>query len=634
MTSNPLCRSFPRPLVHGLAKPMVHAMASLLILLASAGTTLGQGDSPAKPLKAKESKAQTWTVDRLRTEVEASIKRFETVSLEATYTHVRNVNRFSGKEPLLMNAAGSVVYRGDGERWYMRDDGYSFRAGIAKPTPSVSITGNTGKLHYTGNQRKLTLAEKGSRRRGRPRSIFWEPILTYTYLETALSQDDAEITFVGQDDGVSVVELTSAWGSDDNRWSLVVRFDIERSLMPLTQKLDYNGKLYADSKASQFARDALTGLAYPSIVETKYHQEALGIVEQTFAIAKLELPESHKAEAFDYQARLGADIVDRRSNLAWHEDPWWETMMPWLIKELGFPRYSYQYLKGFSSTGDVSIDGQDAPPIEASGWLGQPREGWDRPGRRFSVLFFWGDASYIGTPGNYWITELGQLHSLIEPFGGEVIGIASHRTSADALRKTADELMIQIPFAIDVKDDDYGMTHSAYKLNHYYSVLVVDDAGKVLVLDKNDQQPLLSAIGKVLPKDEMEALLSVIHTDPAMTRAEHDAIQSHWIKKRKATQGASRIEGNVGKPGATLTLRPQMKMLIATTPGAYMLFYDRQGVIRLQADEVTGDYSFDDLPRGLYELSVRVPTGEKDQTSITIPDDETVHVHSFWPAKD
>ncbi len=572
-----------------------------------------------------------WTVQKLARQVEQTIDRFDTVSLEAVYSQKRDVNAFvPNKKPLIVNGSGSILYRGDRERWFLKNDGYTFRIGAAELTPKTTISGNDGEVHYSGDSKRLTLAEKVSRRSGRPRSIIWETILTYPYLGRALERETSEIVFAGKADRRQVVDLESKWGTDERLWQVVVRFDTERSFLPLWQKMYYEGKLYAESSLEEIAPVEGTSDYYPAVINTKYHQKALGVIEQQYAISKFRLPKSFDEEAFRYEPPPGVDIIDRRSNLAWHSDPWWDELMPWTTRQLGFPRYKFQSLGDFRSTCDDSMEGKDAPPISASFWLGENPGGWDRDGRKFSILFFWGDASTLSQPFNKWVTELGQLARLVEPLGGEVIGIGSHRTSPDDFRRTAKELMISIPFAIDQADEGEGVTHTAYQLSHYFSVVVVDHQGKVRLLSNSDGDALMSTIGKILSKDEMEAIRSVLNIDPAMSRGEHDAIKAHWIQLRRKTPGQGKIHGRVGKKGATVKLLPQMKMLIGSNPGGYMLFQDHRGTMSVEADQATGQYEFLNLPRGVYQLSVELPDGKADKTTVVLRRDDASAQHSFF----
>ena len=328
---------------------------------------------------------------------------------------------------------------------------------------------------------------------------------------------------------------------------------------------------------------------YPERITTKYHQKALGIVDQQNTIKKLELPESFDDESFRFDAPLGADVIDRRSNLAWHVDPWWDELMPWLSRELGWPRYSFQSLNDFKSYCDPSIELAEAPPIAASNWLGEDPGPWNREDRRFSVLYLWGDASSLGDPHPRWTTELGQLADLLEPFGGEVIGIAGADTDLDELRATAAELMIRIPFAIDRQDEGNGETHTAFRLKHYFSVLVVDQQGKERLLD---DQPgaLMRVIGQCVDADELAAINAVLDIDPSMSRREHDAIKAQWIERRGRVAGRGKIYGRITPPQpATVTLLPEMKMLLGSNPGGYMKFQDHRGHVSMDADPVTGD---------------------------------------------
>ena len=73
----------------------------------------------------------------------------------------------------------------------------------------------------------------------RPQQLIWETLLTYDYLMRALKDEGSSITFAGQADGHQVVDFESTWGSDEQLWKLQVRFDVDRSLLPIAQRLEY-----------------------------------------------------------------------------------------------------------------------------------------------------------------------------------------------------------------------------------------------------------------------------------------------------------------------------------------------------------------------------------------------------------
>jgi outer membrane lipoprotein-sorting protein len=569
------------------------------------------------------------TVAELREQVEQSIGQFESVSLQATYTQTRDVNAFTGGEAKLAKGSGRLVYRGDRDRWFLRDDGFTFRMGDANLRPRTQISGFDGQFHYNGNLRRLVLAEAGTRRSARPQGMIWEPLLTYDYLLRSLHRESTVIVLDGQVEGRHVVDMESSFGSEENPYRLLVRFDTERSYLPLWQKLYLGGKLYAENSLEKIQWVPGSQQWYPALINTKYHQKALGIVEQQYVIKKMELPESFDEESFRFDAPQGADVIDRRSNLAWHDDPWWDELMPWLSKELGWPRYKFQSLDDFKSYCEPSIELADAPPIAASAWLGEDPGPWNREERRFSVLYLWGDAASLGDPHPRWTTELGQLAELIEPFGGEVIGIAGDDTDLDELRSTAAELMIRIPFAIDRQGEGNGETHAAFRLKHYFSVLVVDDEGKVRLLD---DQPgaLMRVIGECIADDELAAINSMLEIDSSMSRREHDAIKAQWIKLRRRTAGRGKVYGQITPPqAATVTLLPEMKMLFGSNPGGYMSFQDHRGQVSIDADPVTGDFEIPSLPRGVYELKVATAKGGADKATVVLEGNSDQVKHSF-----
>jgi hypothetical protein len=72
-----------------------------------------------------------------------------------------------------------------------------------------------------------------------------------------------------------------------------------------------------------------------------------------------------------------------------------------------------------------------------------------------------------------------------------------------------------------------------------------------------------------------------------------------------------------------------MQMLIGSNPGGYMLFHDRQRSVSIEVDAATGQYEFDNLPKGAYRLTALDDKGEsKEATLYLVPDDDQV-THDF-----
>ncbi len=580
---------------------------------------------------AQESESKRWTVDELAEKVQATIQRFDTVRLEAEYTQRRDSNALTGKEPVIVEGSGELLYRGDKDRWYLRDDGFTFRQGKSETFPRLTITGYDGSIHYSGDARSFKLAEEGFRTSARPKQLIWETMLTYDYLSRAFDRETARIAFVGRDDGREVVKFESSWGSESEPWRLTVSFDTSHSFLPIIQKLWYRGEPYATSQIEQLKPVPDSSQWYPQVVRTVFHRPALGIINEQYHIRDLRLPDAMSDADFKYEPPLGADVIDRRSNLAWHMDPWWDAMMPWMGSSLGWPRHSFQSLGEFRSYADEAINGRDATPIRAEHWVGGNPGGWDRKHRKFSVLYFCGDASRLIDPNPRWTTELGLLADRIEPIGGEVIGVATADTELTSLERSARELMIRFPFAIDEKSDgDYrGLTHIAYGLHHYYSVMVVDVEGKVHLVG-DGEQGLVPTIRKVISKEDSEWLADQLSIDPHLQDGEADQIKAKWIEMRESVHGRGRISGRIGPDlDGQVELVPQFRMLLASNPGGYLVLRHDGGRRVAVPDEATGDYSFDNLPRGRYELRFTDGDGGKQLTTVLLGADDDTASHSF-----
>lgn len=128
-------------------------LLAMILAIGAKATALAQADHLTD---------STWTVDRLAQGVRSAMKRFHTVLLDASYTEERDANAFSDKPLLPLTGTGSLTYRGDQERWFMRNDGYSFRSGTTVIRPNVTITGDDGQIHYRGDDQRMTYGEEVS----------------------------------------------------------------------------------------------------------------------------------------------------------------------------------------------------------------------------------------------------------------------------------------------------------------------------------------------------------------------------------------------------------------------------------------------------------------------------------------
>ena len=572
----------------------------------------------------------TWTVDQLARGVRSAMQDFDTVLLEASYTQERDANAFSKKPPLPLTGTGSLTYRGDQDRWFMRNDGYSFRIGTTEVRPNVTITGYDGQIHYSGDDQRMVLGEEGFRNEARPKSLIWETILTYSYLDRAFDRDTAKIHRSEKTEHGETIVFESSWGQPPNQWRLQANVLPERSFLPVTQQLWLNGKPYAESSLERLVPIQDTSHWRPTTIKTRYHQKALGIINEETTIRRLLLPKTFESAAFRYEPPAGIDMIDRRTNLAWHVDPWWGELAEWMGAELDWPRPRLSSLHEFRSYVNDSIDGSTAPPIKAHHWLQEKSPGkWDRPDRRFTVLFFCGDASRLIDPQPRWITELGLFAQVIEPLGGEVIGIATADTSPEAFSRAAEELMVAIPFGIDqAGETSTGKTHEAFQLQHYYSVMIIDADRKIHVLGDGDAG-IVPSIRRLLSKEDAKWFDQQIKTMSDPIRIDSDAVREKWLEVRRRTEGHGTITGVAAAAAGSVTLTPKLKLLYGNNPGGYTVVTDVGGTKQAKVDPETGIFTFTELPRGRYELKFRFVGHPEQSAEVLLRDDQDSAVQDF-----
>ena len=323
-------------------------------------------------------------------------------------------------------------------------------------------------------------------------------------------------------------------------------------------------------------------------------------------------------------------MIDRRTNLAWHVDPWWGELAEWMGTELNWPRPRLTSLSEFRSYVNDSIDGSTAPPIDVQHWLQEKAPAdLDLPDRRFTVLFICGDASRLIAPQPCWITELGLFAQVIEPIGGDAIGIATADTSPDAFADVAEELVVTIPFGIDQAGaTSTGKTHEAFQLQHYYSVLIIDADRKVPVLGDGDAG-LVPSIRRLLSKEDTKWFDQQIKTMSEAVRIDSDAVREKWFEVRRQTEGRGTITGVAGAAAGSVTLSPILKLRYGNIPGGYTVVTDVGGMKQAKVDAETGIFIFTELPRERCELTFRLVGHPEQSAEVLFRDHQDSAVQDF-----
>ena len=105
----------------------------------------------------------------------------------------------------------------------------------------------------------------------------------------------------------------------------------------------------------------------------------------------------------------------------WHADPWWNDLAPWLKKELHWPHPSLLALWEIPSYTDGSVKGKQAPPLISAEWINGRNPGaWDRPGRKVTLVYFYGGR--LINPHPKWVNA---VRELLRQFGPQ--GTGCHR---------------------------------------------------------------------------------------------------------------------------------------------------------------------------------------------------------------
>jgi beta-lactamase regulating signal transducer with metallopeptidase domain len=570
--------------------------------------------------------------------IEQAMQRFISVDYTAEYAEQRDANAFrDGVDPLLLDGTGGYTFRSDGRRWFADERGFMYTIGTSDIRPTRAVSGFDGTVHYVRDGGIVTLGEDHlAVERCAPAHVFWEIGRNWSWLKAALIDTTARIVDRPMIDGHRCIAVHSAWSPAWAGTTFV--FDVvispEQSYLPLKCTISENGQPEDEWQVSELGQ-IVEGTWYPRVIQTS-HRRGLPVRSRQLTITSFALRSDFKDADFVYAAPAGIDVVDYPRGAVYFNDPWQPVVGPWLRDRFDFPTPWLEPTDDIGSHCDGTIHGQPVPAIEATEWIGDDPGPWNRPGRQYTILFFFGGRLISPTP--QWIAGLKALQQKYGEAGVELIGVASS-SSAEDVRQTVRELNIAFPVAIAAPSDkagSYGRTHDDFGLPTYTGVFVVDPQGIVHVV-KNPQpagdaqlalEPLIQKL-LGLPPGEFA------RDEDGLSIEDWRATINEWRRLRAAAPGQARMVGSVmyNHPltrlpdygNVTVTLTPLLRVVSGHTPHGHTVHSEDSQAVRTKCDR-DGRFEFTDLRKGTYTLTTTAANYEKHEQIVAVPTNEAVSV--------
>jgi hypothetical protein len=455
-----------------------------------------------------------------------------------------------------------------------------------------------------------------------------------------LRDEQAKLVDTTRIDGIDclVVEITFTRG--DRSWKYSLTVAPERSWLPLVFRRTENGETTIRHTLDQLEEANGVWVA-KRILTTRYQDSKVSQSRET-RIRRINTKPGFNDDSFAPPIQLGTNVLDRRVGYGWHEDPWWNDLKPWLLKEFGWPRPDLFELHSVCHYGECPLDGKPAPAVEPAEWLTADPGGWDRPERKLTLLYFYGGGLITPTPK--WMAAVQELHRRYQKYGFEVIALAAETSSPEVPRQAAKELGVKFPIGIDQKGDSgYGKTFVAYGLESYHGMMFVDHEGIVRPCPYGDSSKVTVA-GKEFKISHMEAKVidllkkaGVENVEPQVLPPDifdiktHNEVLAEWRRLRAAAPKDASVVGRVtfnGAPvaAAAIKLQPSMTIMSSNTGHGFMLFPDRAGTITVPTLP-DGTYEIKNLTKGEYKLTCSAKGFKNRNRTILIGDDlPTVNV--------
>lgn len=577
-----------------------------------------QAQPEDQPVSTRE-KADAWTPARLADAVERSMKRATESELTVKYYERRNVNAWNGEPTLWVGSEGRYVFRSDARRWFFDGLEFTARAGTSDIAPVRRQSVFDGRNHYSRHRGAIVIGEDQlANPQYSATSLFWHAGRTPAFLLGRLRHAAAEVV----ETPVTVTELDAVtvetkWRTGETSWQYTVSILPKRSFLPVQARLLVNKVVDADWSASDFAQ--IDGFWYPTKLSLKRYIGPKPERQTRTTVASFRPRADFQDSDFQITDLAGSDIVDRRRGIAWHNDPWWAELQPWLEKQLSWPQPDMRGIDEIPSRSKLRIDGKPAPGIQAVEWLNGTAVDWSQRDHKVTIVFFFGGRAIRPTP--QWLGAVRALRDFYRDHSVEVIGITSASGTPDLTKRDIRSLEIPFRVAIDQPDVGYGKTFNAFGLPHYAGIFLVDHDARVRVptretrvlegvVDADTERqlgPLRSLLVRLLRDAGEKNVSTSIRKPRRLELADIKQIKAEWLRRRQTAPRQSVITGQVtdGKAsmaGVAVQVIPTMKLLSSNLTGSWTLLRDRPSVVRVATDK-NGMFAINGLCKGTYELT-------------------------------
>ncbi len=589
-------------------------------------------------IAADKSESRVWTPAQLADGVEAAIARVESSELSTRYIERRNTNAYGSGDAVFASGTGRSLFRTDGTRWYCDDDGFTTRMGKSETTSRRLVVGFDGTTHFEKNRHVVTYGEDNlSVWQHSPGRVFWGAGRDTDFLLGRLRDENAKVVSDETADGRRQVTVAVAWSWGETAYEYRVTLLPNHSFLPVAAAVTVNGNPDAAWSASGLKQTS--GLWYPSKVSRKRFVGKKPDRDKRTTITAFNVREDFDDSEFQLESTIGLDIVDRRAGTAFHNDPWWNDLAPFLRKRLNWPQRDMHSANDYAKYGNDDLVGKAAPELSVAEWINGKPTTLSAPDRKLTLLIFFGGRAISPSPRT--LAALNNLRDLYHFHGLEVIGIASASDTLDLTRRDVKSLQLRFPVAIDTPNDDpngnrYGKTFQAYGLKSYYGFFLIDGDGIVRKL--RPATDLLRDIGRKpavggefdlrtnvirILYDAGEKDLNFGHMDLSqLDLPQIRVIEPEWKRLLKSSPRTAKLTGTVTDgqapiAGATIQAIPTLRLLFSYSPGGYFLSVDRDLRFTFKTDDA-GHFDAGGLPKGVWQLTIKKPGHASLEKNVTL----------------
>jgi thiol-disulfide isomerase/thioredoxin len=561
-------------------------------------------DAPLPDLSAKE------LADRLR---EAG-KPYDKGILEAAFEKEQDTNLFgtdpkTGKalDPVYVKFPGRFRHASDGRSWRTEYDSSMPNLGTRKLTPRSWAVGFDGSQDYRYDPQwpQVELgAGPGEGLSFTPRALFWH------HLDSLLERLARPSTTVGQRtvDGVRCYVVRST--TSDREWGSEEVISPRQSYLVVQTAWSHRGVVYHAHQLHDLVRTA-DGLWFPRrITSESWNVKPDGSKKlsdrQETRIVRFEPGKKISEDSLRFEIPYGADVVDRRSGQAYHNDPWWPEASVLLRARFDWPKTDLSALNDLGTGDAAKLDGKVAPPVRAATWINSDPLDWQRLRGKVVLLEFWGTWC---APCRRDIPALRRLYELYQPAGLEIVAVHTSTDKPEDVRKFAGDFRMPYPIALDKPQEGAGgATAAAFGVQGYPTAFLVDHTGKVHAVERGR---LVATLTDLLKQAGAKDVPPVDLGEPRMSDEMHRVIRGafrEWVKRAPALGEISvAVTDNRGTPlaGAQVEARLCFRMLHSNNPAGHTLEPYPQRFAATRAPD--GSLVLSGLVKGWYELKISAP---------------------------